>query len=173
MDVVLHTYFSVLPEFAWLAEKTARLARASCSTKEHIRAIDGSVLVEKASNLHAGPCQAEMAEIEVAQNALCFAAPPGLAKFRQRIDAHTRLSRQIPKKPEFGRTVKMEWLESGNRWQFGKPTGGLLANFCGLAKRIANVFYLKISDFITFNGLSVRWHLPCKGKPSMCIEKEH
>jgi len=46
------------------------LARASCYTKEHIRAIDGSVPVKKASNLHAGPCQAEMAEIELAQNAL-------------------------------------------------------------------------------------------------------
>ncbi len=69
----------VLPEFARMAEKTAALARASCSTKEHIRAIDGSVPVKEASNLHAGPCQAEMAGIEVAQNALCFAAPPGLA----------------------------------------------------------------------------------------------
>jgi len=46
----------VLPEFAWLGEKTTGLARASCSTKEHIRAIDGSAPVEKASNLHAGPC---------------------------------------------------------------------------------------------------------------------
>ena len=26
----------VLPEFAWLGEKTTGLARASCSTKEHI-----------------------------------------------------------------------------------------------------------------------------------------
>ena len=63
--------------------KTTGLARASCSTNEHIRAIDGSVPVEKASNLHAGPCRAEMAEIEVAQNALCFAAPPGPAKSNQ------------------------------------------------------------------------------------------
>jgi len=63
-----------------MAEKTTALARASCSTKEHIRAIDGSVPVEEAPNLHAGPCQAEMAEIEVAQNALCSTAPPGLAK---------------------------------------------------------------------------------------------
>jgi len=47
----------VLPEFAWMAEKTTGLARASCSTKEHIRAIDGSVPVEDASNLHAGPCR--------------------------------------------------------------------------------------------------------------------
>jgi len=101
MDVVLHTYFSVLPEFAWLAEKTARLARASCSTKEHIRVIDGSVLVKEASNLHAGPCHAEMAAIEVAQNALCFAAPPGLAKFRQNIDGHRSSSKQIPEEPIF------------------------------------------------------------------------
>ncbi len=70
----------VLPEFAWLGEKTPGLARASCSTKEHIRVIDGSVPVEKASNYHADPCLAEMAEIEVAQIALCFAASPGLAK---------------------------------------------------------------------------------------------
>jgi len=39
----LATYFLVLPEFAWMAEKTTGLARASCSTKEHIPAIDGSV----------------------------------------------------------------------------------------------------------------------------------
>ncbi len=71
------------------------LARASCSTKEHIRAIDGSVPVEKASNLHATPCRAEMAEREVAQNPLCFAAPPGLAMSRQRIDGHRRSSTQI------------------------------------------------------------------------------
>jgi len=89
----------VLPEFAWMAEKTTGLARASCSTKEHIRAIDGSVLVEEASNLHAGPCQTEMAEIEVAQNALCFTAPPGLATTRQRIDGHRRSSKQKPEKP--------------------------------------------------------------------------
>jgi len=75
------------------------LARASCSTKEHIRAIDGSVPVEKASNLHAGPCRAEMSETEVAQNALCFAAPPGLAKSRQTIDGHRRSSKQIPEEP--------------------------------------------------------------------------
>jgi len=77
----------VLPEFAWMGEKTTGLARASCSTKEHIRAIDGSVPVEKASNLHAGPCRAEMAEIEVTQNALCSATPPGLTKSRQTINA--------------------------------------------------------------------------------------
>ncbi len=65
-----------------MVEKTTGLARASCSTKEHIHAMDGSVPVEKASNLHAGLSQAEMVEIEVAQNALCFAAPPGLAKSR-------------------------------------------------------------------------------------------
>jgi len=82
-----------------MAEITTALARASYSTKEHIRAVDGSVLVEKASNLHAGSCQAEMAEIEVAQNALCFAALPGLAKFRQRIDAHRRVFKQIPEEP--------------------------------------------------------------------------
>ena len=76
-----------------MEEKTTGQARASCSTKEHVRAIDGSVPVEETSNLHAGPCQAEMAEIEVAQNALCFAAPPGLAKSRQRIDAHRRSSK--------------------------------------------------------------------------------
>ena len=67
--------------------------------KEHIRTIDGSVLVEEASNLHAGPCQAEMAEIEVAQNALCSPAPPGLTKSTQRIDGYQRSSRQIPEKP--------------------------------------------------------------------------
>ena len=82
-----------------MAEKTTALARASCSTKEHIRAIDGSVPVEEAPNLHAGPCQAEMAEIEVAQNALCSTAPPGLAKSRQRIDAPRRSSKQIPEEP--------------------------------------------------------------------------
>jgi len=52
-----------------MAEKTMALARASCSTKGHIRAIDGSLVLEEASNLHAGSCQAEMAEIEVAENA--------------------------------------------------------------------------------------------------------
>jgi len=82
-----------------MGEKTMGLARASCSTKEHIRAIDGSVLVEKASNLHAGPCRAEMAEIEVAQNALCSTVPPGLAKSRQTIDAHRNSSKQIPEEP--------------------------------------------------------------------------
>jgi len=86
----------VFPEFAWMAEKTQGLARASCSTKEHIRAIDGSVPVEEASNLHAGLSQAEMAEIEVAQSALCSTAPPGLAKSRQRIHGHGRSSKQIP-----------------------------------------------------------------------------
>jgi len=94
-----YSSFLVLPEFAWMAEKITTLARASCSTKEHIRAIDGSVPVEDASNLHAGPCRAEMAEIEVAQNALCFAAFPGLAISRQRIDTHTRSSNQIPEEP--------------------------------------------------------------------------
>ncbi len=69
-----------------MEEKTTGLARASCSTKEHIRAIGGSVLVEEASNLHAGPCRAEMAEIEVAQNALCSTAPPGRATTKQRVD---------------------------------------------------------------------------------------
>jgi len=49
--------------------------------------MDGSVPVEKASNLHASPCRAEMAEIEVAQNALCVAAFPGLAISMQRIGA--------------------------------------------------------------------------------------
>jgi len=90
----------VLSESAWMLEKTTGQARASCSTKEHIRAIDGSVPVEEESNLHAGPCQTEMAEIEMAQNALCFAAFPGLAISRQRIDAHTRSSNQILEKPE-------------------------------------------------------------------------
>jgi len=89
----------VLSKFAWMAEKTTGLARASCSTKEHIRAIDGSVLLEEASNLHAGPSQAEMAQIEVAQNALYSPAPPGLATLRQTIDAHTRSSQQIPEEP--------------------------------------------------------------------------
>jgi len=84
-----------------MAEIITGLTRASCSTKEHIRVIDGSVLVKKASNLHAGPCQAAMAAIEVAQNALCFAAPPGLAKFRQNIDGHGRSSKQIPEEPIF------------------------------------------------------------------------
>jgi len=31
-----------LPEFAWMGEKTAGLARANCSTKEHLGAIDFS-----------------------------------------------------------------------------------------------------------------------------------
>ncbi len=100
----------VLPEFAWMAEKTKALAKASCSTKEHVRAIDGSVLVEEASNLHAGACQAEMAEIEVAQNALCFAAPPGLAKSRQRIHGHRRSSTQIP---EELCTLEVRYLDFG------------------------------------------------------------
>jgi len=78
----------VLPNFAWMAEKTTGLAGANCSTKEHIRAIDGSVPVEEASNLHAGPCQTEVAEVEVTQNALCSTAHPGLAKPRLTIDAH-------------------------------------------------------------------------------------
>jgi len=93
--------FQVLPEFAWMAKKTPGLARANCSTKEHIRAIDGSVPVERASNLHAGPCQAEMAEMEVAQNALCSTARPGLAKSRRTIDAHRPSSKQIPEEPYF------------------------------------------------------------------------
>jgi len=80
--------------------KDPGLARASCSTIEHIRAIDGSVPVEEASNLHAGPCRAEMGEIEVAQDALRSTAAPGLARFRQRIDARTRLSKQIPEQPK-------------------------------------------------------------------------
>jgi len=91
----------VLPEFAWMAEKITALARASCSTKEHIRAIDGSVPVEESSNLHAGPCQAEVAEIEVAQNALCFAAPPGLWPSQGResifIDVHPGKFQNNPK----------------------------------------------------------------------------
>jgi hypothetical protein len=91
--------FLALPEFAWMREKTMGLARASCSPKEHIRAMDGSVLLEEASNLHATTCRAETAEIEVAQNALCFAAPPGLATSRQRIDGHRRSSTQIPEQP--------------------------------------------------------------------------
>jgi len=37
-----------------MGEESAGLARASCSTKEHIRAIDGSVPLEEASNLTAG-----------------------------------------------------------------------------------------------------------------------
>jgi len=90
----------VLPEFAWMGEKITALARASFSTKEHIRAMNGSVPVEEPSNLHAGPCQAEMAEIEVAQNALCSAAPPGRAKSRQRIDPHRRSSKQTPEEPQ-------------------------------------------------------------------------
>jgi hypothetical protein len=90
----------VLPEFAWLAEKTTALARASFSTKEHICAINGSVPVEEAANLRAIPWRAEMAEKEVAQNALCFTAPPGLAICRQRIDIHTRSSKQIPEETE-------------------------------------------------------------------------
>jgi len=36
----------VLQEFAWMAEKITALAKASCSTKEHIRAIDDSALLE-------------------------------------------------------------------------------------------------------------------------------
>jgi len=97
-----------------MAEKTTGLARVSCSTKEHIRAIDGSVPVEEASNLHAGPCQTEMAEIEVAQNALCFAAFPGLAISRQRIDAHTRSSNQIPEEPKNMTTPIGRGLFQGN-----------------------------------------------------------
>jgi len=83
--------------------KTTGLARASCSTTEHIRAIDGRVLLEEASNLHAGLGQAEMAEIEVAQDALCFTAPPGLAKSRQRKDGLRRSSKQIPEEPQNNR----------------------------------------------------------------------
>jgi len=86
-----------------MVEKITGLARASCSTKEHIRAIDGSVPVEEASNLHVGPSQAEMVEIEVTQNALCFAAPPGLAKSRQRIHGQRRSSKQTPEEPTIRR----------------------------------------------------------------------
>ncbi len=43
-----------------------------------------------------------MAEREMAQNALCFAAPPGLAKPRQRIHGHRRSSTQIREKPNDG-----------------------------------------------------------------------
>ena len=82
-----------------MVEKTMGLARASCFTKEDISVIDGSVPVDDASNLHAGPCRAEMAEREVAQNALRSTASPGLAKSRQRIDGHRPSSKQIPEKP--------------------------------------------------------------------------
>jgi len=84
-----------------MAEKALGLVRASCSTKEHIRAMDGGVQVEESSNPHAGPCQADMAEIEVAQNALCSTAPPGLAKPRRRIDGHSRSSKPISEEPLF------------------------------------------------------------------------
>jgi len=42
-----------------MATKTTALARASCSTKEHVRAIDGSVLLEEAGNESSGelPCK--------------------------------------------------------------------------------------------------------------------
>jgi len=99
----------VLPEFAWMGEKSTGLARASCSTKEHIRVIDGCVPLEEASNLHAGPCRAEMAEIEVAQNALCFSAPPGLEKSRQRNNGHRRSSKQIPEEPEICGLMVVLW----------------------------------------------------------------
>jgi len=127
--------FEVLLEFAWMGEKTANLARASCSTKEHIRAIDGSVLVEEASNLQAGHSRAEMAELEVAQNALCSTAHPGLAILRQRIDTHRRSSKQIPEEPYFQgarhillrafthlRSQKQKWLTCSlfRRLPFGR-----------------------------------------------------
>jgi len=76
--------FSVLPEFAWMAEKTSGLARASCSTKEHIRNLPHAW--RKA--LSAGRIQA-----------LCSTTASGLAKSRQRIDAHRRSSRQVPEEP--------------------------------------------------------------------------
>ena len=38
--------------FTWMVEKTTGLARASFSTREHIRAIDGSAPVENGSNLY-------------------------------------------------------------------------------------------------------------------------
>jgi len=98
-SVIIRKMKMVLPEFAWMAEKTTGLVRASCSTKEHIRAIDGSVPVEDASNLHAGPCRAEMAERAVAQHAHCLSAPPGRATSRQRIDGHRSSSKPIPEEP--------------------------------------------------------------------------
>ncbi len=72
----------VLPEFAWMGEKTAGLARASCSTKEHIRVINGSILVEKAANLHAGPRQAEMAEIRGGSECSLFHSSPWPGKVK-------------------------------------------------------------------------------------------
>ncbi len=53
-----------LPEFAWMAEKTTALARANCSTKEHIPHL-----------LHAWRKALSAERIQ----ALCSTAPPGLA----------------------------------------------------------------------------------------------
>ena len=57
------------------------------------------VLVEEAQVFMLAPCWAEMAEIAVAQHALCCTAPPGLTKSTQRIDVHRRASKQVPEKP--------------------------------------------------------------------------
>ncbi len=69
-----------------MAEKTRGLARASCSTKEHIRHL-----------LHAWRKALSAERIQ----ALCSTAPPGLAKSGQRIDGHRRSSWQIPEEPVF------------------------------------------------------------------------
>jgi len=71
----------VFPEYAWMTEKTTGLARASCSAKENIRHL-----------LHAWRKALSAERIQ----GLFSAAPPGLAKSRQKIDAHRRSSKQIP-----------------------------------------------------------------------------
>jgi len=57
----------VFPEYAWMAEKTTDLARASCSTNEHI----GHLLHAWRKALSAGGIQA-----------LCSAAPPWPGKIK-------------------------------------------------------------------------------------------
>lgn len=65
----------------------------------HLRAMGDSVPMEETTNLRAGLSQAEMAETEVAQSALCSAAPAGRSKSCQRIDGHGRSFEQIPREP--------------------------------------------------------------------------
>ena len=65
--------------------KNPGLARASCSTKEHIRHL-----------LHVWRKALSAERIRT----LRPTASPGLARFRQRVDAHTRLSKQVPEEPE-------------------------------------------------------------------------
>jgi len=67
-----------------MEERNKGLARASCSTKEHIRHL-----------LHAWRKALSAERIQ----APCSTVPRGLAKSRARIGAHRRSSKQIPEQP--------------------------------------------------------------------------